>query len=134
MAVFHLWLTGPSNNSTSQIVSEPPKAEKVDMAREFQLPGMTEQETDVIYPLLKTKAQEIALQITDRKITRVLYKRNGKLFNMKVGALDPIKGEPVIAIIEGHAVFLVFTMGRGITHGDPCIIGNYEILAVDTLE
>jgi hypothetical protein len=104
------------------------------MARKFQLPGMAEQETDVIYPLLKTKAQEIALQITDRKITRVLYKRNGKLFNMKVGAPDPIRGEPVIAIIEGYAVFLVFTAGRGITEGDPYIIGNYEVLAVDTLE
>ena len=53
---------------------------------------------------------------------------------MKVGALDPIKGKPVIAILEGYAVFLVFTMGRGITQGDPYIIGNYEILAVETLE
>ncbi len=100
----------------------------------FYLPGITESKTSMIHLALQQSAQEITLQTTDRKIHRVLYRRNGKLFNMQVGKPDAVRGEMVIAIIEGYTVFVVFTPSRGITKNTPYIIGKNEVLAVEEFE
>jgi hypothetical protein len=81
-----------------------------------------------------SSAQNIALAITDRRIYGVLYQRMGKLFSMKVGNADPVKGETVIAIFESNAYFLAFTPSRGVVRGKPYLIANAEALSVNDFE
>jgi hypothetical protein len=100
----------------------------------FYMPGMTESETAITYLSLKQRAQEIALQTTERRIYRVLYERNGKLFNMQIGSPDAVKGEMVMAIIEGYTVFIVFTLNRGIVKNAPYVVGKNEALYVEEFE
>ncbi len=113
----------PSSNLTSQMV---PK---------FFLPGMTEYENEIIYPFLRQKAQEIALQITERKIEGVLFRRFGKLYLMRVGLSDPfIYRETILCIFESSVCFLAFTPNRGVIQGSPYIMGRSEILCVSDFE
>jgi hypothetical protein len=107
--------------------------ERIEMSK-FYLPGLTPEETEILYPFLRQKAQYIALQITERKIESLLYKRRGKLFFIKVGNPDPIKGEIVIAIFEASVCFMVFTPNRGVSRGDPFVTGKNEVLAVEEFE
>ncbi len=101
----------------------------------FFVPGtQTPEETEIIYNALRTRAENIALRVTERKIQSVLYKRNNKLFSMSVGLADPVKKETVIAIFEGFTVYLVFTPNRGVIWGNPYIIGTEEILSVEEFE
>lgn len=102
----------------------------------FFLPGVeTPESAELIYDHLKEKSISIALRVTDKRIYRVLYKRNGRLFNMKVGSPDSIRGEMVIAIFDnGLICYLVFTLNRGVIKGNPYIVGKDETLTIEEFE
>jgi hypothetical protein len=104
-------------------------------AMKFFLPGIESvEETRLVYEFLRMSAQGVTLRITERKVYNILYKRMDKLYRVKVGSADPIRGEIVIAIMEAEVYFLIFTLNRGVVQGQPYLLRLSEVLYVGEFE
>ena len=62
-----------------------------------------------------------------KKIYSLIFQHNGKTIIEMVGQNSPSNNEPVFAILETDNLYLTCTTHRGITGGEPMIIGKNEV-------
>ena len=72
---------------------------------------------------------QLAWEVTDRRIFQINYQHEGKAYVAEVGELDPRTGETVLVILESNA-FLVCTANRGVARGEPILVGREEVRTI----
>jgi len=87
-----------------------------------------------LYQAIKKFAQQnMAWEITDRRIRSIRYRHERKDLVATVGEPEPRTGEPVIAILES-TTFLVCTPNRGVLRGMPIMVGKHEVFTSEDFE
>lgn len=74
--------------------------------------------------------EQLAWEISDRRIFQINYQHGSRPFVAEVGRPDPITGELVIVILESNA-YLVCTTNRGVLRGAPILVGKDDIRTVE---
>ncbi|RYU14845.1 hypothetical protein [Nocardioides iriomotensis] len=97
----------------------------------FFVPGAADiEQAEHLWNATRTFAQDqLAWQVTDRRIFQLNYHHEGKPFVAEVGKPDPRTGETVLVILESNA-FLVCTRNRGVVRGEPILVGDEEVRTI----
>lgn len=102
----------------------------------FFIPNMQDkpEESEKIYKAIKDFAKETeGWDSTGRRIFRISYHHNGKLYNAEVGKINNVNHEPVVAILES-TTYLICTPNRGVIRGEPILVGSEEITSIEDFE
>ena len=60
-----------------------------------------------------------------RRIARIAFRHNGKLYDLGVGDIHPDLHEAVLVILKGTnpSLYYICTANRGVVRGDPYLVG-----------
>ncbi len=89
---------------------------------------------EIVYEGIKRFAKEnLAWEITSRRIFSIQYNHEGKEYYAEVGKEEQVVHEKVIAILESNT-YLICTPNRGIVRGTPILVGKKEAFSVVDFE
>jgi len=95
----------------------------------------TRDQGEIVYQSIKKFAsQQMAWEISDRRIMFMKYSHDSKEYTVEVGEKEKRTGEEVIAILESTGSYLVCTENRGVVRGEPIMIGKHEVSLVNDFE
>ncbi|CCF84889.1 hypothetical protein [Nitrolancea hollandica] len=105
----------------------------------FFLPGVTDQEkAEQLYADIKRRAQ--GLDISDKRIFRLIYQDEGKDWVAEVGRIELVEGrelrygEVVIAILDATVTYLICTPNLGILRDKPIMVPKNAVTSVEYFE
>ncbi len=105
----------------------------------FFLPGVTDQEkAEQLYADIKQRAQ--GLDISDKRIFRLIYQDEGKDWVAEVGRIELVEGrelrygEVVIAILDAKVTYLICTPNLGILRDKPIMVPKNAVKSVEYFE
>ncbi|WP_452231670.1 DUF2971 domain-containing protein [Lacinutrix sp. MEBiC02595] len=70
----------------------------------------------------------------EKRIYSLTFNHNGKKIKEIVGQASPSNNEAIFAILETDQLFLTCTLKRGITGGEPMIIGKHDVEDIEYFE
>lgn len=93
----------------------------------FFLPLATDDEqAKRVYIRIAHRLKEMGYVLTEHRISKVIYKREGKIVSEVVGSASD-NGEVVLAIFKNDIGYFICTYSRGAVWGDP-IVARYNVV------
>lgn len=91
----------------------------------FFVPGPIDAATaEHTWQSVRAFMERTGTRTTERRIYSIEHVDDGRLVKDTVGDRHRYNNEEIVAILEGHEVFLCCTPTRGVVRGDPIMVGD----------
>jgi hypothetical protein len=78
-----------------------------------------------VYARIAERLRGMGYDVTDERIYKVAYKREGKLMTETIGEIAE-NGEVVMAIFKDHIGYFICTYSHGVVWGEP-LVARYSV-------
>jgi hypothetical protein len=101
-------------------------------SRKFFVPAVEDRaQAEGVWEATRAFAHDqLAWDVSDRRIFQINYQHNGRPYVAEVGLPDARTGETLLVILESNA-YLVCTENRGVVRGEPIIVGREQVRTVE---
>ena len=101
----------------------------------FFIPFATDEpQMERIYTRIQHRLENMEYGPFHERVYRLIFRRDGSQVIDTVGELCPIKKETVIAIFKNDRGYMICSYSSGAVGGEPIVVNNQAIEAVDFFE
>lgn len=83
------------------------------------------EQAETVWSATRDFLREQGMQTATERYARIVFRHNGKAYDLKVGDIHPDLNEPVLVILKSTSrpLYYVCTPNRGVVRGDPYLVG-----------